>query len=348
MSDPVYRGTMETEHALLAGVVGVVFVGVVVAAVVPGTFDEDDRPSSVDVRLQEVDVEAGELTGATAEIVSVARIRSRTTVDDNVSVVVRAQSTRTGLLEDESTRELDRLEGGRETEVRVPVTVPRRGGYELDVVVYVEGERESERTVRVSGVEALKPEHMDSDVGFHEFFVLPPVEFSVASAGDTLDLDVTSYLSNEGDTSESVEVVVRARQAESNIVADTARTTASVPPTRTEAVELSLSVPDGYNYYLDAEIWSDGNVVETHRTVANFDPTRRIDANVTERDVELQVEEFAEDEETRRIREEREELQQQMDQASGEPDQPGFGAAAALIALLALAFVARRKGGERS
>ncbi len=338
---------METEHALLAGVVGVVFVGVVVAAVVPGTFDEDDRPTSVDVQLQEVDVEEGELTGATAEIVTVARIRSSSTVEDNVSVVVRAQSTGTGLLEDESTQELDRLEGGRETEVRVPVVVPRSGGYELDVVVYVDGDRESGRSVRVSGVESLKPEHMDSDVGFHDFHVLPSVEFSVASAGDTVDLDVTSYLSNAGDTSESVDLVVKARQAESNIVADTARTTVSVPATRTEPVDVSLSVPDGYNYYLDAEIWSDGNVVATHRTVANFDPTREIQANVTERDVGLQVEDFAEDEEVRQLREEREELQQQMDQTSGEPEQPGFGAAAALVALLALAVATRTRGDDR-
>ncbi len=333
---------MRVEHLLLAGVVALVFVGAVVAAVAPGVFDEEDPPGAAQIMVEEVDVEPGEVTGGSAEIVTVSRLWSTDTVDGDVSVVVRARSTDTGLLEDESTHELEEIVGGEETEIRVPVEVERSGSYEFDVVVYTDGERASERSVRISGVESLTPEHMDSDVEFHDFYILPSMEFSIAEAGDHVELDVTSYLSNAGDTVESVDLMVKARQAESNILADETQTAASVSPTETEAVDTTLSVPDGYNYYLDAEIWSDGNVVATHRITANLDPTREVEANVTERDVGLEVEEFEDEEQ--RFREERRELEEQLD---GEPEEatPGFGVFAAAAALLLSTLVLRRRRG---
>ncbi len=332
---------------LLAGVLLLVFVGAVVAAVAPGVFDEDDRPGSVSTSIQEVDLEAGEVSGGSAELVSITRLWSDSDVEEDVRLVVRATSTETGLLEDESNVSVDRLHGGRETEVRVPVVVDRMGGYELDVVLYIDDDRASERTVRVSGVGSLTPAHLESDVGFHDFYGLPSTEFSVSdAAGGSVDLEVSTYLSNSGDSSEEVEVRVKARQAESNILASEARGEVTVQPTTTEAVDATLTVPDGYNYYLDAEIWSNGNVVDTHRTVANLDPTREIDVNVTERDVGLEIEDFEEDEELRRLREERQRLAEQRD---SEPDeaQPGFGVAAALAALLAFAAAVKVAGGGR-
>jgi hypothetical protein len=98
-----------------------------------------------------------------------------------------------------------------------------------------------------------------------------------------------------------------------------------------------VTVPSGYNYHLDALVREGDVVVDTARSVANLDPTERVEANVTVRDVGLRVEDFE------RTDDERAPQPRRTTRAEG--GHPGFGlpAAATALAIAAIAAIARRR-----
>ncbi len=48
-------------------------------------------------------------------------------------------------------------------------------------------------------------------------------------------------------------------------------------------MDASASVPNDYNYYIDAVLLRDGVVIDTARGAANLNPTERLRENVTRR-----------------------------------------------------------------
>jgi PGF-CTERM protein len=329
-------------EALLAGTaVGIVLLTVAVAALVPGFLadptDDDDRPARFDVT--ETTIEAGAVSGETATLETTAYIQHRGGPGENVTVVTRATSRDSGLVVDTTARELGTVDDGRERNVSLPVTVPREGGYEITTLLYVDGNRVDTASASVSGVAALTPPYADSIVRFHRFALQPSVEYTVDSVDDeTVTLDVTSYLTNGGDDAESgLRLVVTARQADSNVVADRAEmAVGTIEPGRTAAPEVQLTVPDGYNYYLDATLWRDGVVLESTRAVANLDPEETIAANETRREVQFEASDF----ETDRPASDR------TPAPTAAPEdlegQSGFGVAVAVVALFSGLLAARR------
>jgi len=265
-------------------------------------------------------------------------------VTENVSVVVRATRSDTGLLGAEERYDLGEIDGDGETEVEIPVVVEREGDYEFSVVVYEGDERVTTGSKSVSGVGTVQPEYATSKLGFHSFPLQPAVEFSVSSVtGETVELRTVSFLTNEGDNREDASLVVKARQAGSGIVAAEEEVDVSVAEGSTERPTADLTVPEGYDYYLDAILWQNDNIVATHRSAANLDPEERIEANETVRETGLEVEEFADprDEELAELRQQLEE--DELDEEDAPEDMTGFGVVAALVAALAVALARRKK-----
>jgi PGF-CTERM protein len=228
----------------------------------------------------------------------------------------------------------------REVTARGNLTVEREGGYRIETVVYEDGRRRLTGTTEVRGVDTLTPAYAESTVRFHRFDAdLPSVQYHVEDVDDNrTTLTVSTYLTNGGDDAAGdLRLVVQARQADSNIVADEAEVdVGAIRPGRTETPTAELTVPTGYDYYLDAVLWKDGVIVGTARSAANLDPTETIDVNATRREVGLRVGEFEPDEEP--------------DEDAPAPERtptpsassgPGFGVVAAVIALLG-ALAARR------
>lgn len=328
--------------AALAG--AVLFVLAILA--VPGAMadhDEPIRPAVLEHR--DSSVAAGAVTGETVTL----RVETRLDHDGgparNVTVDLRAIDAESGMLVDATTTDLGTLSATREYTATTAVTVPREGGYDLQTVVYVDGERRSGGTQTVSGVGTLVPEYARTQVDFRSFPTLtqgqiPPVVYAIDDVTDgRATLAVTPFLTNAGDEPESgLELVVLARQADSNIVADRATVDLdAIQPGRTVQPSLQVTVPDDYNYYLDAMLRRDGVVVATASVPASLDPSETVPANTTTRDVGLETGDF--EREDGRI----------GDPAGSEPPQtrgsggPGFGVVSALAALIgAGALLARR------
>ena len=332
---------MVPERLLLGGAAAVVVVSAVAAVAVPGALSPDDpgqvRPAILGVA--DLHIAAGPVSGDAATLTVETRIDHRGGPAENVTLLLRAVGLDSGLVE--TTREVDvaTIEGDREVAVVENLTVPRDGGYRIEAVAYVDGNRRASGAKAVRGVGGLQPEYARTSVEFHRFQRTrqPSIEYSIAGVrDDRATLRVRTYLTNTGsETPDGLRLALSARQAESGIVADeTEVEVGSIASGRTATPEAELVVPDGYNYYLDAVLWKDGVIVGSARSVANLNPTETISANVTTREIGLEVSDFERDGEGAPVREE--------PAATESAGQPGFSAAVAVVALLGAVLLARR------
>jgi PGF-CTERM protein len=334
---------VNSERALAGLAVGLVVVMALAAPVLPGALADREgpvRPSVLDLR-PDVSVAPGEVTGESATLSLEMRLSHRGGPANNVTVEVRAVDAETNLRATTETVAIGTIDGDREVTVTTNVTVPRAGGYEFEVFVYQDGERIESGTTTVNGVGALTPDYRRTPVQFETFDGAgpPSVSYSIANvSGGQVELATTTYLTNTGDEPvDDLTVQVTARQAESNIVADrTTVTVGEIRPGRTAGVEATLTVPDDYNYRLDAILERDDVLLGVTSANAELAPTQPMPENVTRREIDISASDFT---------------QGTRDAAGDGPIRettaaagPGFGVTVALVTLLAgtLLYIRRK------
>ena len=333
---------MNRESALAIAAVGVVALALLVAAVVPGAVadpSEGDPIRPGPVRIADVAVQPGNVSASTAVLRVDTSLAHYGNPTRNVTVRVRAIDSESGFVETTETVRVGDLSGDREVTAPANLTVRREGGYRIETVVYRDGERIAAESGTVSGLEGLTPEWAKSSVRFAETGALPALSYSIAESDDNrTSLAIEAALTNGGDDSaENLRLTIVLRQAESNVVA--ARQSASVGavgPLETATAGTEVTVPSGYNYYVDAILWKGDVVVDTARSAANLDPTRQISVEQTETEVEFEASDF----------------ESQDGGGGGESSPsptetgastPGFGAGVAVAAILAVALLVWRR-----
>lgn len=333
---------MDSKRVLAVGAIVVVVGTLLAAAAVPAAISDpgDDGPIRPGpVRVVDADIATGEITGQTADLRLYATLDHRGNPAENVSVHFKATDAESGLLVAERELSVGNLTSEGERRVSTVLSVPREGGYVLEGIVYRNGTRVDEFTREVSGVEALTPNYARSNVSFVEDPVLEPVTVSIADAGENrTTLELGSWLTATGPSeADSLSVTFIVRQAESNVVA--ARTTVDaggLREGRSETVTADVTVPSGYNYYVDAVLSRDGVIIDTAAGVVNLDPTETIERNQTKREVEFDASDFDSDDGEGQPPE-RTEAAQTVTQT------PGFGPGVAAVALLGAGLLARRR-----
>ncbi|MFB6112826.1 MAG: PGF-CTERM sorting domain-containing protein [Halodesulfurarchaeum sp.] len=266
---------------------------------------------------------------------------------ENVSVVFRAVDGESGFQRTVERESLGTVSTEGEVVVTENLTVERSGSYRLEVLVYQGNRRVAAGGKRVRGLDSLTPPYARTTVQFHRFdrSEIPTISYTIADAdGNHTTLNTSVYLTNRGNANTGdLRLLLIARQAESNIVASRqVIALGEIEHGETVTPSATLTVPSGYNYYLDAVLWKNGVIVGTARSVANLDPKRRIAVNQTVEDVGLQVSDFEEGQVPA------------VDRPSPEPtpgaptgtQTPGFGIGTALVALIGSGFLARRYFNE--
>jgi PGF-CTERM protein len=337
---------VKRERILVGAAVAVVAAAVLLAALSPAALAPPDEETQADedgrLSIEEVRIAPGDVSSGTATLTVNTRLRHHGSTTENVTVLLRAVDTERGVVE--ATRELDvgAVSGDRETAVDGGVTVPRSGSYRIETVVFADGQRVAEGHTDVDGVGSLHP------VTFQEFedsagmAPLPSVEYSVSDVDENRStLDVAAYVTNtDTEPAEGVNVVLVARQAESNIVADRETVeVGSIAPGRTVTPNASLTVPDGYNYYLDAMILRDDVLITSTRAPATLEPGQNFSAPVDAGGDELEVGEFETDESSGAEETVRAEDGGDRSENGG---QPGFGIVAAVFAIVGATLLIRR------
>ncbi|WP_338728953.1 PGF-CTERM sorting domain-containing protein [Haladaptatus sp. DJG-WS-42] len=327
------------KEVLLAGGVGLlVVVSLLTAFLVPGTLadPELDREPAGRLGLEEMTITSTNVTGGSATLSVDTRLSHRGGPSENVTILLRAIDLDTGLVETETTLTVGTIESEKEVSAVGSLTVARTGGYRIESIAYVNDRRIERGTKEVRGVETLTPAYARTATQFHEFPDRPSLEYRIQSVSENRAmLNVSTYLTNTGDEADDdLRLVVTARQADSNIVADEASVqVGEIAPGRTAAPSVTLDVPDGYNYYLDATLWKDGVIVGNTRSAANLNPNETVSVNTTERDTGLQSGDFVTDSGGRE--------NPTGTETQTEESGPGFGILAALVAIATLALIKR-------
>ncbi|WP_440988631.1 DUF7490 domain-containing protein [Haloarchaeobius baliensis] len=335
-------------EAVLAGVAVVAIVatgGVLVAApdaVQSPVPEEPTDPGGGS--LEDLTIAVENVSGGTATFAVTPYVEHRGNAAPNVTVLLRAVDEENGVVAAMRTLSLGELSGGREVNATGTLAVPREGDYTIEALLYRDGERLDTGSKTISGVGSLVPEYERTPVAFHEFpgDGLPVIEYSIEDVTDgQATLSVTTYLTNTGDEpADDLHFVLKARQNGSNVVAD--RTTVDVgrvEPGETVTPGADLTVPDGYDYYLDAILWHDETVVDTQRSVANLGPGTGLTVDETNENDSFESGDFAD---TGGSPEGDYRTEAPTEMEGGDGGQPGFGVPVALAALLATALFARR------
>jgi len=312
---------------------------VVGAIAVPGALSEprDDVRESY-LSLQEPYVNAHDVSGQTVTLSLDSRLEHRGGTAENVTVETRAIDAETGLVETTERQSLGEVSGDRDVPFTTNLTVERSGGYRIETRVFANERRQTGHRGSVSNLGALTPESARSSIGFHDFgnadIPLEAISYRILSVEDNRTrLEVTTYLSNTGDDpTGGLDLRLRARQADSNVIADESTVRiGEIRPSRTETVTTTLTVPDGYDYWLDGILSVDGVIVATESSVADLDPEETLTEDETQRDIGFESDDFAEQERTDG------QGVEETEGASG----PGFTAAAAVVALLVATGIRR-------
>ena len=221
-----------------------------------------------------------------------------------------------------------------------------RGGYRIESIIYRDGERIDTGGKEVRGVGTLQPAYARVPVEFHRFgdttggTDLPPISFTVEDVTDNRTrLNVSAYLTNAGDEPiDDLRLSLVARQADSNIVADRAEVPLRNLTTGATATPTApLTVPEGYNYYLDAILWHEGTIVGTTRAAANLNPSQNLSVSPPQSEGGLQISDF--ESEGDRATEADGETSGADGPVSGvDASGPGFGISIALVAMLVVGF----------
>lgn len=344
---------MKREAFLIGGIAIVLFVAALSLVAVPGVLGQPEVADDVragHLSVSEVTIGPKHVSGNTATLSVDASLDHGGGPSENVTVLFRATSLTTGLVETTQTNSLATVTGDREVSAVGNITVPREGGYRIESIVYQDGRRVATNGKEVRGVGTLQPAYTRTPVEFYRFDTaqsndLPAIEFSVANTSENRSrLNVSTYLTNTGNQpAGNLRLTLRARQADSNIIANqTDVQIGQIGSGKTALPSTTLTVPSEYNYYLDAILWRDDVIVGTTRAAANLAPTRNLSVNTSRQQTGLRVSDFESDAGATAGGSDGGPVPGAPDGIAGGAG-PGFGLGAAVVALLSVAILFRRR-----
>ncbi|MCX9010242.1 MAG: hypothetical protein OIN66_03870 [Candidatus Methanoperedens sp.] len=288
--------------------------------------------------IREVDVKPAEVTSATVEVNVTAYINHAGGETKNATMLLRAISSDTGLLAAQESAPIPGTDSEKTLAVSQHLKVERNGGYELKLLLFDNGSIRDSGSVNIRGLNAITPQSKRSGINLNN------IDFTVSgvSAGRvTIKPDV--YLENRGpEASENLKLIVKARQADSNLLADRASSETGVIASEKTAVRsVNLEVPDGYNYMVVVELWKEDVLINTWEKPVLLAPTKTVPKESAEKKVNIEVSKFV------REGEQRGGVTppyatQESSYAGGTPKEPGFEVLGAVMALVLVITLRRR------
>ncbi len=327
---------------VLASVLILSFAIVLIKSDVLQVEPEYKQPSSLSIR--EVDVKPVEVTSSRIEVNVTAYINHAGSKTKNATMLIRAISRDTRLLETQVSAPIPETDSELEKTLAIltNLKVERNGGYELNILLFDNGSIRDSGSVSISGLNALTPQSKRSGV------VLNNIDFTVSSVSTgKVSIKSDIYLENKAqDASENLKMTIKAREAASNLLADKTNTETGMIASETTAVKsVQLAVPDGYNYMVVVELWRGDTLINSWEKPVLLAPTKTIPKESVEKKVNIEVSKF--------VREGGVSGAMQKEGGyypaatptpayAGAPKEPGFEIFAAVAAILAV-FVSRRR-----
>jgi hypothetical protein len=247
-------------------------------------------PSNLNIR--DVDVKPVMVTSSQIEVNVTAYIDHGGAKTQNATMLVRAISSDTGLLETQVSAPISETDSDLEKTLVVSTNLKleRNGGNEnLNILLFDNGSIMDSGSVSIRGLNALTPMSKQSGV------ILSNIDFTVSNvSGGKVSITSDIYLENRGpQASENLKVIVKAREATSNLLADKTGTETGVIANETTAVKsVVLTVPDGYNYMVVVELWRGATLINSWEKPVLLAPTKTVPKESVEQQTNIEVSKF--------------------------------------------------------
>lgn len=295
---------------------------------------EPTDPSYLSIR--EVDVKPVEVTSARISVNVTAYIDHTGGKTRDAVMLIRAINSETKLLENQVTAPIPETDSKltKTLSVSTNINVERNGGYELNILLFDNGSIRDSGKVNILGLNALTPMSKRSGVNLNN------IDFIVGSvSAGKVSIRSDIYLENKGpDVSDNLNMIVKAREATSNLIADKKNAeTGAITNESTVVRSVQLEVPEGYNYMVVVELWRGDTIINTWEKPVQLAPTKTMPRESVEKKTNIEVSKF--------VREggvPQGSSQQEGQRPPQQPATPGFEIFAAISALLVM-FILRRR-----
>jgi hypothetical protein len=280
-----------------------------------------------------------EVTSSIIEMNVTAYINHAGSKTQNATMLIRAISSETKLLHTQVFTPIPQTESEIEKTLSIStnLNVERNGGYELNILLFDNGSIQDSGTINIQGLNAMIPESKRSGV------TLNTIDFTIGNvSASNILIKSDIYLENKGpDVSDNLKLIVKAREATSNLIADKTNAQTGAIINETTAVKtVQLNVPDGYNYMVVVELWRGETLINTWEKPVLLAPTKTVPKESVEKKMNLEVSKFVRE---AGMSETRPAAAMTMPNADyGMPKEPGFEMFAAISALMVVFMVRRR------
>ena len=249
----------------------------------------------------------------------------------NTSLLVKAYSRESGLLEAQKEIKLGVIKKGDTRSVSQVLTLPKTGGYDLHCVLFEENVQKSDGEIKVYNLDALPAEV--EEMGLK----IPEMDFRVKEVqGGKVFVENDIYLTNEGrEISKDFRMLVKVREMDAGLLADKVWAhTGEIKPEATVIQSVNLTMPDQYNYVVEVLIWNNDTIVERREGYIQLSPIVDAKDRNTTQAREIHTSEFENVVETGMVPEE---------ESTGEKEgAPGFSLPLSAILLCSAAILRRR------
>ena len=273
---------------ILLGAIFVVSIAIVLMNSDALITEKEYRPSA-SFSIREIDVKPVEVTSNLIEINVTAYIYHGEGEAINPTMLLRAINSNTGLHEAEVSTLIPESDSDKTVTASAKLKVERNGNYDLRILLYDNGSIRESGSVGIKGLDALTPAAKKSGVAVNN------IDFIVAGAsGGIASIRSDVYLENKwAAPSDNMNMIVKARQAESNLIADKkASETGVIAGEVTSVKSIQLDVPEGYNYMMVVELWKGDVMVNSWEKALMLAPTKTVPKESQEKKMNIEVSKF--------------------------------------------------------
>ncbi len=188
---------------------------------------------------------------------------------ENLTLKVKFTDIRTNLLIDEFSKELPEKTGRDYTAV-VNCTVRKSHDYLVRILLERDGKVLSRHDMRILGLSSLPPAEKSVEI-----FVRDADFRLINKSGEHVRVRATYYIDPLANY--TVEFHIKAVQLESGVLADESWEERELRKGMTNLVSFSLTLKDGYNYYVVLELWNDGYLIESWKRTLKLNPYKDVE-----------------------------------------------------------------------
>ncbi|HJH29092.1 MAG TPA: PGF-CTERM sorting domain-containing protein [Methanosarcinaceae archaeon] len=292
------------------------------------SFEEESR-----LRITNMDISAKEVKSAFVDIDVTTYVENfHGDSSKNTSLLLKAFSTRTGLLEVQTQDDIGIIDKGDTVTITQSLKLQKEGGYRIVAVLFEEDKKKNTGEITIYSLENLPADVQDIGIEVAEMdFLVREVD------GGRVVIQSDLYLTNEGtDTSGDYQMLIKAREMDARLLADKEwMQTGSIKPETTVIRSLNLTVPNHYNYVVEVLIWNNDTIVKRGEDYVQLKPQMTVDVGTQVETKHIETSDFIIPEEARN--------EVWYDGDAPMEEEPGFGILLGIVAILSVVLIQRRR-----